>query len=169
MKTGLLLGVQWSVSIFSPLMGLGLRLTSTVKQYTDIQAAITPPQPSSEIIETLNAIHARVGALVQQPLLHAAIAIDGRNSTIRKQETNMGNMLADAIRAFYNTDIGLFNSGAIRLDRVLKETVSTGEPLLVRDIIGMPDLPPGNGNSSPTNRPQHKTSAPLATRFSSNA
>ncbi|KAL4938127.1 5'-nucleotidase [Aspergillus oleicola] len=55
----------------------------------------------------------------------------------------MGNMLADAVRAFYDTDIGFFNSGAIRSDQVLKATAPDGEPLLVRDIINI--CPFGNG------------------------
>lgn len=50
----------------------------------------------------------------------------------------MGNMLADAIRAFYDTDVGFFNSGAIRSDRILEATIPDGKPLLVRDIISKP-------------------------------
>ncbi|KAL2814698.1 Metallo-dependent phosphatase-like protein [Aspergillus cavernicola] len=117
----------------------GTVVGSTVKlrQYTDIQTAITRSPPPPAIIEMLNGIHDRVGTLVQKPLLHSAIPIDGRNSTIRRQETNMGNMLADAIRAFYGTDVGLFNSGAIRTDQILKATMPGGEPLLVRDMINI--------------------------------
>jgi hypothetical protein len=44
-------------------------------------------------------------------------------------------MLADAIRALYAADIGLFNSGAIRIDQVLDATIPDGKPLLVRDMI----------------------------------
>jgi hypothetical protein len=47
-------------------------------------------------------------------------------------------MLADAIRAFYRSEIGLFNSGAIRIDQVLNATVPDGKPLLVRDMISKP-------------------------------
>ncbi|KAL3470542.1 5'-nucleotidase [Aspergillus californicus] len=101
-----------------------------VQQYTDIEAAIRTPQPPSpSTIEILDSIHGRVGKLAQKPLLHSAIPLDGRNSTIRSQETNMGNMLADAIRAFYDTDMGFFNSGAIRSDRILKATMPDGKPL----------------------------------------
>ncbi|RDW60400.1 uncharacterized protein DSM5745_10858 [Aspergillus mulundensis] len=108
-----------------------------LRQYTDIQAAIAEPQPSTHVVETLQGIHNRVGKLVQKPLLHSAVPLDGRNHTNRCQETNMGNMLADAIRAFYDTDIGFFNSGAIRSDRILEATMADGEPLLVRDIINI--------------------------------
>lgn len=112
---------------------------STVKlrQYTDIQAAIAVPQVPLEIVKTLDTIHERVGTLVQKPLLHSAVPIDGRNFTIRREETNLGNMLADAVRALYGTDVGFFNSGAIRFDKILKATVPDCEPLRVRDVISM--------------------------------
>ncbi|KAH3430123.1 hypothetical protein KXV60_003603 [Aspergillus fumigatus] len=112
---------------------------STVKlrQYTDIQAAIAVPQVPLEIVKTLDTIHERVGTLVQKPLLHSAVPIDGRNFTIRREETNLGNMLADAVRALYGTDVGFFNSGAIRFDKILKATVPDCEPLRVRDVINI--------------------------------
>ncbi|KAL2866638.1 bifunctional metallophosphatase/5'-nucleotidase [Aspergillus lucknowensis] len=123
--------------------GAVVRTTVKLRQYTDIKAAVAAPvSPPTEIVETLNKIHDRVGGLVQKPLLHSAVAIDSRNSVIRRQETNMGNMLADAIRAFYDTDVGLFNSGAIRSDQVQGPTVPDGEPMLVRDIINI--CPYGN-------------------------
>ncbi|KAL5048888.1 hypothetical protein BDW71DRAFT_205118 [Aspergillus fruticulosus] len=117
----------------------GAVVASTVKlrQYTDIQAAVAAPEAPTHVVQILQKIHDRVGKLVQNPLLHAATPIDGRNAIIRSQETNMGNMLADAVRAFHDTDIGFFNSGAVRCDRILEATVPDGEPLLVRDIINI--------------------------------
>ncbi|KAL4930746.1 bifunctional metallophosphatase/5'-nucleotidase [Aspergillus undulatus] len=117
----------------------GAVVGSTVKlrQYTDIEAAIPAPQPEPKIVQVVKEIHDRVGNLVQKPLLRSDVPIDGRNSTIRSQETNMGNMLADVIRAFHDTDIGFFNSGAIRSDQILKATAPESEPLLVRDIINI--------------------------------
>lgn len=111
-----------------------------VRQYTDIQVADATPQPPTHVVETLQGIHDQVGKLVQRPLLHAATPIDGRNAMIRSQETNMGNMLADAVRAFYDADIGFFNSGAVRSDCILGAADLDGEPLLVRDIISKPNL-----------------------------
>lgn len=42
-------------------------------------------------------------------------------------------MLADAVRAFYNTDIALVNSGAIRCDRIIQPV--DGVPLRIGDIV----------------------------------
>ncbi|KAF4217182.1 hypothetical protein CNMCM5878_006426 [Aspergillus fumigatiaffinis] len=119
--------------------GNGAVIGSTVKlrQYTDIQAAIAVPQPPLNIIKTLDTIHERVGALVQKPLLHLAVPVNGRNFTTRREETNLGNMLADAVRALYETDVGFFNSGAIRSDKILRATVPEREPLRVRDILNI--------------------------------
>ncbi|KAL2811144.1 Metallo-dependent phosphatase-like protein [Aspergillus granulosus] len=113
---------------------------STVKlrQYTDIKAAVTTPvSPPAHLAETIDRIHDHVGTLVQKPLLHSAIPLDGRNFTIRRQETNMGNLLADATRAFYAADVGLFNSGAMRIDQILSATIPDSKPLLVRDMINI--------------------------------
>jgi 2',3'-cyclic-nucleotide 2'-phosphodiesterase (5'-nucleotidase family) len=110
-----------------------------VRQYTDIKAAMgEPASPPAHLVQTIERIHERVGGLVQKPLLHTATPFDGRNFTIRRQETNLGNMLADAIRAFYGVGIGFFNSGAIRIDQVLDATIPDGNPLLVRDMISKP-------------------------------
>ncbi|KAL3461423.1 5'-nucleotidase [Aspergillus heterothallicus] len=109
-----------------------------LRQYTDINAAVTAPKSILEhLVQTIDSIHDQVGSLVQKPLLHSATALDGRNFTIRRQETNMGNLLADAVRAFYGVDIGFFNSGAIRIDQVLRATIPGRKPLLVRDMINI--------------------------------
>ncbi|KAL2852454.1 Metallo-dependent phosphatase-like protein [Aspergillus pseudoustus] len=118
----------------------GAVLGSTVKlrQYTDIKAAVmVPDSVPAHLVQMIESIHDRVGTLVQKPLLHSAIPLDGRNFTLRRQETNMGNLLADAIRAFYDVEIGFFNSGAIRIDQVLGATILDGKPLLVRDMINI--------------------------------
>lgn len=96
-----------------------------------------PPQAS----KVLASIHNRVDSLVQEPLLHTYTPLEGRSSIVRSQETNLGNMLADAVREFYDTDIAFFNSGAIRCDRLLDSTLPGDRPLRVRDVIGNLDTP----------------------------
>ncbi|KAE8154888.1 Metallo-dependent phosphatase-like protein [Aspergillus avenaceus] len=113
--------------------------TIKLKQYEDLDMMESPESalPPQEIVDMLASIHKRVGDLVQKPLLHTAVPLEGRNSLVRSQETNLGNLLADAVRAFYDTDMAFFNSGAMRCDRVLSRTVSGGAPLLVRDMINI--------------------------------
>lgn len=109
-----------------------------VNQYTDITAvpSYNVLSASFELSSILSSIHARITDAVQHPLLHTRIALEGRSSIIRSQETNLGNMLADAVRAFYGTEIAFVNSGGIRCDRVVEPTSSTKGALCVKDIVG---------------------------------
>lgn len=89
--------------------------------------------PCPSMLRTLHGVHDKIETIVTQPLLRTERPLDGRMSIVRSQETNLGNMLADAVRAFYDTDIGLVNSGAIRCDKVVQ--CSDGSPLCIRDVI----------------------------------
>ena len=44
--------------------------------------------------------------------------IDTRKTIIRNEENGFGNLIADAIRSFFKTEIGLMNGGGIRGDRI---------------------------------------------------
>lgn len=85
------------------------------------------------MLRTLRSVHDKIETVVTQPLLRTETPLDGRMNIVRSQETNLGNVLADAVRAFYDTDIGFVNSGAIRCDRVVQ--CSNGSPLCIRDVI----------------------------------
>ncbi|EAW13545.1 putative UDP-sugar hydrolase [Aspergillus clavatus NRRL 1] len=105
-----------------------------LKQYIDTKSSpVFGALPACPQIHTISSlIQQRIGTLVQQPLLYTHSPLDGRGTVIRSSETNLGNMLADACRAFYGTDIALINSGSIRCDRIIEPTAS---PLRVKDII----------------------------------
>lgn len=78
-------------------------------------------------------VHAKIEKLVEAPLLMTDIALEGRSQIVRSQEANLGNMLADAVRAYYNTDIAFVNSGAIRCDRIIQ--AQPNQPLRIHDVI----------------------------------
>ncbi|KAH7929948.1 Metallo-dependent phosphatase [Leucogyrophana mollusca] len=84
----------------------------------------------SEIRGILSSVQDRVASVSGSRLFRTASALDGRTSVIRNAETNLGNLLADTVRAYYGTDIAFVNSGSIRCDRIIPE----GE-LTVRDVI----------------------------------
>ncbi|KAF8130580.1 Metallo-dependent phosphatase-like protein [Boletus edulis] len=73
---------------------------------------------TSGMHDILAELHARMAGAVNMPLCHSAVPLDGRTSVVRTEETNIGNMLADAVRAYYNTDIAFINSGSLRCDRL---------------------------------------------------
>ncbi|ETK82357.1 hypothetical protein F441_12486 [Phytophthora nicotianae CJ01A1] len=53
-----------------------------------------------------------------EPLGTALTALDGRRVTCRTQESNMGNLVADALREGLSADVGLLNAGYIKGDKL---------------------------------------------------
>ncbi|KAL8639822.1 MAG: hypothetical protein Q9228_003196, partial [Teloschistes exilis] len=109
-----------------------------VEQWTDItqDPAYHSLPRSPTMVTALSSIYDRIAKTVQHPLFHSKVPLDGRSSIIRSQETNLGNLLADAVRAFYNTDIAFVNSGGIRCDRTINPTSTTDKTVLtVKDMI----------------------------------
>ena len=66
------------------------------------------------------------------------IALDSRRTTVRTQESAMGNLIADAMRAATGADVAITNGGGIRGDKVYEP----GDVLTRRDILT--ELPFGN-------------------------
>ena len=60
---------------------------------------------------------------------YTGVELDSRESTIRKSETNFGNMMSDLIRTENDADFGLINSGTFR-----NNTIMPVGPLSLKDI-----------------------------------
>ncbi|EFE39627.1 UDP-sugar hydrolase, putative [Trichophyton verrucosum HKI 0517] len=84
-------------------------------------------------MKAITDVQAKIAKLVEKPLVITAIPLEGRSRVVRSRESNLGNMLADVVRSFYNTNIAFINSGAIRCDRIIDP--GRDEPLRIRDII----------------------------------
>jgi 2',3'-cyclic-nucleotide 2'-phosphodiesterase (5'-nucleotidase family) len=67
-----------------------------------------------------------------------AVELDSRTASVRSQETAMGDLIADAIRARTNADCALINGGGIRANKIYP----AGAKLTRRDILS--ELPFGN-------------------------
>ncbi|KAF3900196.1 2,3-cyclic-nucleotide 2-phosphodiesterase [Trichophyton interdigitale] len=108
-----------------------------VTQYLDLTRMQTYQKipKCSKTLSILGSIQNQIMEAVRHPLFHTRVPLDGRSTVIRSQETNLGNMLADAVRAFYDTDIAFINSGGVRCDRIIAET-NGNNALKVKDIIG---------------------------------
>lgn len=89
--------------------------------------------PCQDMLSAIAKTQTSIETLVQQPLFYADVPLQGLSATVRGEESNLGNMLADAIRAFYDTDIAFMNGGSIRCDRILQSQETT--PLRIRDLI----------------------------------
>jgi 5'-nucleotidase len=63
---------------------------------------------------------------------HTAVPLEARRGPLRTRETNLGNFIADAMRARLDAEVALMNGGGIRTDRI----VPPG-PLTRRDVHGL--------------------------------
>ncbi|EEQ35202.1 2,3-cyclic-nucleotide 2-phosphodiesterase [Microsporum canis CBS 113480] len=110
--------------------------TNLVTQFLDItrmQSYHMMPK-CAETPSILRSVHDQIMDAVRHPLFHTRVSLDGRSTVIRSEETNLGNMLADAVRAFYDTDIAFINSGGVRCDRIIEQT-NEHNALKIKDII----------------------------------
>jgi 2',3'-cyclic-nucleotide 2'-phosphodiesterase (5'-nucleotidase family) len=82
--------------------------------------------------EVAAAYDARLGTALEEAVGTSRVALDAETVRLRASETNIGNLVADAMRADVDADIAIINSGAIRGDRIYKEG-----PLTRRTLIGM--------------------------------
>jgi 5'-nucleotidase len=55
-------------------------------------------------------------AELSEPVGHTPVPLDARKTAVRSQETNLGSLVADALRQAAGTDVALVNGGAIRGD-----------------------------------------------------
>lgn len=63
------------------------------------------------------AYEAKLGPELEKPVGAARVPLVGTSSRLRASETNLGNLVADAIRAAARTEVAIVNSGGIRGDR----------------------------------------------------
>lgn len=89
-----------------------------------------------------------VGKKMDEVLGNFSVELDGRFSSIRTSETNLGNFICDILMASCNGDVALLNSGTLRSDRIhprgdfkmrdLMTILPMLDPLLVLEITGNP-------------------------------
>jgi 5'-nucleotidase len=91
----------------------------------------------------------RLGTELDKPVANTLVPLDGVTLRLRVSETNLGNLVADAIRAEAKTDVAIVNGGGIRGDRVLPPgpiTEVTGATLLRILEHGVSRLPIAAGH-----------------------
>jgi 5'-nucleotidase len=68
--------------------------------------------------DVIASYEARLGTALDAIVGTTRAALDGLSIRLRSSETNLGDLVADAIRADANTDIAITNSGSIRGNRI---------------------------------------------------
>lgn len=80
-------------------------------------------------------ITTRYGKLLKelaQVVGRTAVELEARSAVGRRQETNVGNFIADAFRLSTGSDVGLMNGGSIRADEIIRPG-----PLTNRDVLSI--------------------------------
>jgi 5'-nucleotidase len=81
------------------------------------------------------AINRKYGAILKelsQVVGRTTVELDARSAIGRRQETNVGNFIADAFRASVGADVALMNGGSIRADEIIRPG-----PLTKRDVLSI--------------------------------
>ena len=94
--------------------------------------------PDADIKAVVDAYNAELDEELDVPVGTTAVALDSRRSTVRLEESNMGNLIADATRETLGADVAIANGGGIRGDK----TYDAGATLTRKDILA--ELPFGN-------------------------
>jgi 5'-nucleotidase len=76
------------------------------------------------------AYESKLGAELEKQVAVTTVPLDGVTIRLRSAETNLGNLVADAVRASVDADVAIVNSGGIRGDRI-----HPPGPLLRRTLI----------------------------------
>ncbi len=69
-------------------------------------------------------------AELSQPVGRTPVPLDARKKAVRSQETNLGSLIADALRSAAGTQVALVNGGAIRGDTVFPAGALTRREML---------------------------------------
>lgn len=114
----------------------GKRSVKWVPNFRFINTALVTPDPETQA--RIDAYSAELDATLNVQIGTTDTALDSRRNVVRGEESTMGNLIADALRAATGADIALMNGGGIRADR----TYDAGTVLTRRDILS--ELPFGN-------------------------
>jgi len=79
------------------------------------------------------AVNRKYGALLKElarVVGRTGVDLDARSAVGRNQETNVGDLIADAFRFSTRSDVGLMNGGSIRADEIIKAGLLTRRDIL---------------------------------------
>eukprot|EP00095_Tigriopus_kingsejongensis_P003160 maker-scaffold791_size96783-snap-gene-0.28 protein:Tk03160 transcript:maker-scaffold791_size96783-snap-gene-0.28-mRNA-1 annotation:"5 -nucleotidase" len=87
-------------------------------------------EPDEELVNVLEKYQEKMEAEMCKELGEFQCDLDGRFSSIRTQETNLGNFICDIMVASTNADFALLNSGTLRSDQV-----HAAGPFFLKDLL----------------------------------
>jgi len=104
--------------------------SGTVERFYELlpMASTIPDDPRTA--EVIASYETRLGTELEAVVGVARVPLDGVTSHVRTSETNLGNVVADALRAEAGSDIAILNSGSIRGNRVFPAGPLTRKTLI---------------------------------------
>jgi 5'-nucleotidase/UDP-sugar diphosphatase len=93
-----------------------------------------PDEPAAARI--IDGYESRLGPELDVAIAASTVDLDAEELRLRASETNVGNMVADAVRESVQADVGLINSGAIRGDRIYPASALSRRLLLAMHPFG---------------------------------
>lgn len=109
----------------------------------DVTSDFAPDPTLEAVLENYSGV---VEGKMNEELGELSTPLDGRFSSVRTQETNLGNLVTDVMVAALNADCALLNSGTLRSDTVHPEgkfylrdllmILPMMDPLVLLDVTG---------------------------------
>ena len=85
---------------------------------------------NDQAIKLMNELTTDLKKTLEEPIGYTAVPLDGRFSTIRVGESNLGNFVCDLMRFYYSAECAIMAAGTIRGDQVYPPGV-----ILLKDIL----------------------------------
>ncbi len=114
----------------------GKRSVKWVPTFRFIDTSLVTPDPETQV--KVDAYQKQLDDTLNVVIGKTETALDSRRNVVRGEESTMGDLIADAMRAATGADVAIMNGGGIRADR----TYDAGTSLTRRDILT--ELPFGN-------------------------
>ncbi|MFC2967292.1 bifunctional metallophosphatase/5'-nucleotidase [Acidimangrovimonas pyrenivorans] len=114
----------------------GKRKVKWTPDFRFIDTATVAPDPESQ--KMVEGFKTKLDKSLNVEVGVTEVPLDSRRNVVRSEESAMGDLIADAMRAATGADIAITNGGGIRADR----TYDAGTKLTRRDILT--ELPFGN-------------------------
>ena len=93
----------------------------------DVTRAVPEDEATTKLVDKLTS---SLKTKLEKPIGYTAVPLDGRFTTVRTRESNLGNFVCDLMRHFYNADCALMAAGTIRGDQIYPPGV-----LHLKDIL----------------------------------
>lgn len=93
----------------------------------DVVRAVPEDKTSIRLVEELTS---SLKHKLEKPIGYTSVPLDGRFTTVRTKESNLGNFVCDLMRHYHNADCAIMASGTIRGDQIYPPGV-----LQLKDIM----------------------------------